>query len=130
MKREFDDKLCADFPLLYADRRASPSSTNMVWGFPGDGWEPLIRRLSEKLEAEIKAEPEGKRRQYKAFQVKEKFGSLVFYLTSYTPRMTELIAQAQTESETVCEECGAPGKRRGKFWFYVACDEHSKAEDR
>ena len=50
MKKELDEQLVKDFPLLYGDRHGDMQSTCMVWGFPGDGWEPLIRRLSEKLE--------------------------------------------------------------------------------
>ena len=50
MDKELDKKLVEDFPLLYADRGRSMRETCMCWGFPADGWEPLIRELSEKLE--------------------------------------------------------------------------------
>jgi len=53
VKKELDEALCKDFPLLYRDRNASMRSTCMCWGFPGDGWEPIIRELSEKLEGMI-----------------------------------------------------------------------------
>jgi hypothetical protein len=27
------------------------------------------------------------------------------------------------------EECGAPGKIRGRGWYYTACDKHTREED-
>lgn len=53
MKKELDEQLCKDFPLLYVDRNASMQQTCMCWGFPGSGWHQIIRDLSEKLEALI-----------------------------------------------------------------------------
>jgi replicative DNA helicase Mcm len=55
----------------------------MCWGFPNDGWEPLIRECAAKIEAEIerleKDNPEEFKKAwekgyYRAAQVKEKFG--------------------------------------------------------
>lgn len=56
MREDLDKQLVMDFPLLYADRHGSAQETCMCWGFPGDGWEPVIRELSEKLEAAIQKE--------------------------------------------------------------------------
>ncbi len=92
----------------------------MVWGFPGDGWYDLIFRLSEKLEVAITGLPE-----CYADQVKEKFGTLRFYMSSSTDEMEAWIDEAEAESAVTCEECGAPGKLRGKGWLYTACDAHS-----
>ena len=50
MREELDQALCRDFPNLYGDRFGDMRNTAMCWGFPGDGWEPIIRRLSEKIE--------------------------------------------------------------------------------
>jgi hypothetical protein len=58
VRQELDEALVRDFPLLYRDRHGDMRSTCMVWGFPGDGWEPLIRRLSERLEPMIAAMPD------------------------------------------------------------------------
>jgi hypothetical protein len=73
----------------------------MCWGFEvPDAWEPTIRRLSEKLERLIAEEPvdeEGTRP--KASQVKEKFGTLRFYMTWRTDAMGDLIKQAEHEVE-------------------------------
>lgn len=51
MDKELDDKLVFDFPNLYRNRNGDMRGTAMCWGFScGNGWEPLIRELSEKLE--------------------------------------------------------------------------------
>jgi hypothetical protein len=126
MRPELDEALCRDFPLLYRDRHAPKHTTCMCWGFPGDGWEPLIRRLSVKLEAAIAVMPEDERELCRAFQVKEKYGTLRFYMTTETEEMSEWIAEAEDESAVTCEECGAPGRLRSKGWLYTACDEHAK----
>ena len=55
MKKELDDKLVGEFPLLYKDRNASMQVTAMCWGFAcGDGWFDIIWDLSSKLEPVIK----------------------------------------------------------------------------
>ena len=80
MKEELDKALVRDFPNLYVDRNASMTKTCMCWGFCcDDGWEPIIRKLSEKLEKIIVDMPKNNRP--KAIQVKEKFGGLRFYMS-------------------------------------------------
>jgi hypothetical protein len=128
MRQDLDAQLCKDFPLLYADRHANMQVTAMCWGFPGDGWEPLIREASRQLEALISLQlhPEN----YKAAQVKEKFATLCFYMTDTTPEMDEVIRKAVAKSAVTCEECSAPGKQRGRGWIYTACDDHTEAADK
>lgn len=164
MKKELDDALCRDFPILYADRHGNPAQTSMYWGFcVGDGWESLIRDLSAKLEKLIEQmsdvvckcghdkeqfhlygncsfdfrdddETDTKDsfclcKEYKsnrpmASQVKEKFGTLRFYMTTSTLEMGKLIDEAEELSAKTCEECGKPGNLRKKhYWVYTACDE-------
>jgi hypothetical protein len=124
MRQELDEALCRDFPLLYAERSSTVMRSCMAWGFEcGDGWEPLIRALSGKLEALIAAQPEDERAT--ASQVKEKFGTLRFYMDGATDAMYERIAEAEDESAHTCEECGKPGHLRGKGWVFTACDDHA-----
>lgn len=65
-----------------------------------------------------------------ASQVKEKFGTLRFYLTSGTDEMYDLIHEAEAKSATTCEDCGTPGKRRGGGWILTLCDQCAKEQDR
>lgn len=127
MNEEQDRKLVETFPLLYGDRHKNMRETAMCWGFEtGDGWFQLIWDLSEKLEAEIKKQPEEKRHFYRASQVKEKFGTLRFYMTGETDEMRKAIAQAEELSETTCETCGKPGKTNESGWLKTTCGEHEK----
>ena len=117
MRAKLDLALVIDFPRLYRDR---DRDTAMCWGFEcGDGWEPLIRRLSETLEPMVGSDDDAPR----AIQVKEKFGTLSFYMTKYTTPITKAIGDACQESARTCEECSRPGFSRGGSWISTLCDE-------
>lgn len=122
MTPERTKKLFKDFPTLYAGHKESLQHNLMPFGFEcQDGWEKIIRRLSEKLE------PMG----VKAMQVKEKFGGLRFYLDGGAPEEAhKLIQKAQEESYETCEECGKPGALRGGSWIQTLCDDHSEGRQK
>ena len=58
----------------------------------------------------------------RASQVKEKFGSLRFYMSSATNEMWDLIKEAESKSATICEECGSLGEERDDGWIRTLCD--------
>ena len=62
-------------------------------------------------------------------QVKEKFGSLRFYVNAATDEHYNYIRFAENLSAVTCEDCGAPGKTRGRGWYYTACDKHTNDGD-
>jgi hypothetical protein len=125
VRKDLDDALVRDFPLLYVQRGGSIQQTCMAWGFEcNDGWAALIRRLSERLEPLIAAQSEDERAC--ASQVKEKFGTLSFYMYGATDEMAELVREAELESEVTCEICGEPGVLRGQYWLFTACDKHAR----
>jgi hypothetical protein len=135
MSPELDKKLCEDFPRVFADRHGNMRETCMCWGFPDNGWEPLIREAAAKIEAEIdrleKEDPEGfkiawENGAYRAAQVKEKFGTLRFYMTSANDTMMRAIEEAESKSGSTCERCGKPGKERDGGWIKTRCDECAK----
>jgi len=218
MDRNLDEQLVKDFPLLFADRSADMQTTCMCWGFPGNGWEPLLRKLASKLEPLvqewIKSNGVGtcmcghewgehnqrshqccghmdrlslfkiqryggyspSKNKVKAFfqrvwwhnfwrfrhwlwrvsiwiaqhtplyeakycnctkyivdhprasQVKEKFGTLRFYMTTGSNEMYNLIDEAEKESAKTCEFCGKPGKLRSGGWLLTLCDECATKE--
>ncbi len=122
MKQELDDALCRDFPLTFRDRHERMDRTAMCWGFQcGDGWEPIIRRASAKIEAVLQALPEKMQSRMKMTTVKEKFGTLRMYFTYTHPDINAIIEDAETESETTCERCGAPGELSTEGWWVVQC---------
>ena len=57
-------------------------------------------------------------------QVKEKFGTLRFYINEGTDDIHRRIAKAEMESATICEATGKPGKLRNDLgWWRTLCDE-------
>jgi len=123
MKKELDEALCRDFPLTFKDRHASMHVTCMCWGFPGDGWEPLIRKTAEKIEAILVAMPENEREHSTSSQVKEKFGTLRWYFGGETDEIDKLISAAEDESCKTCEECGTTENVTTKGgWVTTLCN--------
>lgn len=57
-------------------------------------------------------------------QVKEKFGTLRFYYTGGDEYIRGLTSMAESMTAVTCEECGAPGERRGGGWVHTYCDVH------
>lgn len=142
MRKELDDKLVEDYPILFADRHGDPRETAMCWGFPGDGWYHVIDALASQLETMIREWWDGldEERREKvggrppcAIQVKEKFGGLRFYMTYYPEglreEMEELIAEAERASFQTCEACGEPGVPRSGGWIKTLCDEHADGKE-
>ena len=125
MKAELDAKLVQDFPMLYIDRHADLRKTCMCFGFEcGDGWYGLINDVSAKLEKMIvqyrQKHPNDEYFPH-ASQVKEKFGTLRFYMSSSTDEMNDAIREAEDKSSITCERCGNKGKLCGKGWLTTLC---------
>ena len=82
-----------------------------------EGWYPLIQRLIEDL-IDLGWDKQ-------VTQVKEKFGGLRFYVNSCSTEMLDRISEAERESYTICENCGASGEvRRDLVWHSTLCDAH------
>lgn len=123
MKRELDEALVKDFPMLYRDRYADMRTTAMCWGFEcGDGWEPLIRDLSAKITRLAKLEGI----EVHASQIKEKYGTLRFYTTNSSDLIEDIIAYAEHRSAYICEVCGKDGELNDSGWLSVRCEECRK----
>lgn len=56
-------------------------------------------------------------------QIKEKFGTLRFYVHGGTPEMHNYIEFAEAMTSCTCEECGNPGKSRSGGWVRVLCND-------
>lgn len=83
----------------------------------GEGWNDLVERLTHAV---IRAQPG-----VKIDQVKEKFGTLRFYVDSFTEETNRLIEAAEIASESTCEVCGKSGTLRRRSWMVTLCDEHA-----
>jgi len=135
MRKELDEALCRDFPKLFSNRHGDVMETAMCWGFEcGDGWEKIIRQAASMLELLNNKWQLPKEEWIRASQIKEKFGTLRFYVDCPVGEAADIAFavadQAERRSEGICEECGEWGRLRGRGWFYTACDKHSREEDR
>ena len=116
------DTLCA---MLYAPYRSA--ERDYLYAREHEGTAPYkgaevitaveVERKRLAMKAAADAIPQ-------AVQVKEKFGTLRFYVNGGTPEQHNYIDFAEEMSGRVCEHCGAPGKRRGGGWVRTLCDEH------
>ena len=120
MNKELTDILVRDFPKLYQGVYKSPKDSCMSFGFEvGDGWFELIHNLSENIQyAEGGTE-------IVATQVKEKFGTLRFYIGSGSDEVYSIIESAEEHSSHICDVCGHDGTLRcGVGWYRTRCEEH------
>jgi hypothetical protein len=133
MTSEKTQQLFDAFPSLYRGRVKPIEESLMSFGFEcGDGWFDLILALSQKIEDATRAvglEPQSDEWP-EAIQVKQKFGSLRFYLKNPCVAMTEeaaaLIREAEAISAKTCEICGNPGSREVGRRLKTLCDIHAK----
>ena len=123
MNKELEKKLVEKYPILYRNYGGDMRETCMAWGMShGDGWYDILDKLSAKLE------PFG----IVAEQVKEKFGSLRFYIgacpSEHFDEVYKHIQEAEHLSSKTCENCGKPGESRGGGWIQTLCDDCDKKE--
>jgi ribosomal protein S27E len=90
----------------------------------GDGWYELLMDAILAIEAEMEGMPQEERDNIQVLQVKEKFGTLRFYLSGHSENLEVIIEEAESRSGVTCEECGMPGRMMVKGnWMLVRCDD-------
>ena len=92
----------------------SPTTLSGLQACVGPGWADILARLIPDL---LALGWDGS-----IHQVKEKYGTLRFYVGSASGAVFKRIDQAELESETTCEQCGQPGRLRGWDWVVTLCD--------
>jgi hypothetical protein len=133
MSPENTQKLYDTFPQLYRGRVKSIQESSMSWGFTcGDGWFDLVWTLSQKIEDAATAaglEPQSDDWP-EAIQVKQKIGTLRFYLKRSPLTISEevctLIRESEIRSSKTCEECGNPGSLLSGRGIQTLCKKHAK----
>ena len=89
----------------------------------GDGWKHLYQPIIDY----IMKYNDGKEDKDKIeiHQIKEKFGGLRIYLSSYTEELREMIDEAEKESYNTCEVCGKPIEKPiyEHYWVYAECED-------
>ena len=110
------------YDSLFEQRQLPPTQTTMYWRLDvGDGWFRMIHELCEKI---VALDPKAK-----ADQVKEKYGTLRFYITG-DERLEALVDEAENQSETTCEVCGEPGVLESDGWYAVRCEQHTSTHNK
>ena len=116
MKPENISKLQSEFPNLFPNRWSLPSC--------GDGWFDIVYKICTEISLYLNA-PINKKIKEKFYvtQIKEKFGSLCFYVCLSEPTIDVIIDKHELLSFDTCEECGASHaemySRRG--WLKTIC---------
>lgn len=112
---EFASRMTERFPKMFEGKYG---------GFAcGPGWWPMIESLCEVIQGHID-HSKGICPQVTVEQIKEKFGTLRFYVQGGDEYTNGAISLAENLSAGMCEECGAPGKRTSEGWIKTLCDFH------
>ena len=122
MNVELQKKLVQRAPYMFKYDASDNQSPIRYYGFEvGDGWFDLLKTLILELKRL------DTNQHLQVVQVKEKFGTLRFYInpienTIYDAVM-ESIEKAEQISSITCELCGKPGTINNKGWISVRCPE-------
>lgn len=101
-------KLLSTFPRVYPKLHPRWSSREVPFYFEcGDGWFQLLWDLSQKIDNEIAKLDKANEREPLVTQVKEKYGTLRFYVSRATTEVINTaIQEARMRSAITCEICG------------------------
>jgi hypothetical protein len=121
MKPEIQKEIFKKFPKIFRQKDESMKVTCMCWGLECEsGWSALIFDLCLKIQTYLDSHPEVE--QVEATQVKEKFGSLRFYVQGGDDNTEEMIGKAEAQSYKICEACSSTEKVfQTKGWIRTTC---------
>ena len=137
-------------PLTNAVIARLPRLGPQIESFVPDGWDAVVAQALEAID--LLSEETGV--PISITQFKEKFGDLRIYVRMDEPsvgplemvadtahymslrsspvpgtvraRAAEIIDAAAARCQALCQDCGAPGRKRSaEGWLHVACDEHA-----
>ena len=144
MNKKLQNDLVKAYPNIFKNIGGDKTVTCMHWGIEcNDGWYDLIYGLchsiqrhcqiqntryiheTDKYEFLVEGDPEYV--QVVAAQVKEKLGTLRFYVDGGDAATGAMIQMAETMSSRICELCGSPAKtNRESGWLHTTCDACNK----
>jgi hypothetical protein len=130
MSPDKSNQLIEIYPELFSN--IDPRKPIYLFGIEcGDGWFELLKELIIELKAICKKFdlvmcPDifgNEHIPLKVIQIKEKYGTLRFYMNWSTQEMDDAIDRAEVKSAVTCEMCGKPGElRQDHYWVYVSCE--------
>lgn len=120
---ELERRLVEKYPKLFGDYGAPPDKSLLAFGFEcGDGWFDLLDTLCTQPTRLKPAGEEDDPLPLTVLQVKEKYGTLRFYLGACTDEALALVDFAEAMSARICEACGNRGRTCGTTWLKTLCD--------
>ena len=150
MTKEKEQILFEKFPKIFPNGYDVNITENLMYfGFEcDDGWFDIIYNLCDHLQKYVDTyrigDQEGlwKPTQVTAVQVKEKYGTLRFYINGnsliqdkdpskfrWDYKMDGIISHACFLSSITCEVCGDKGRVRGYRWLKCLCNKCAKELD-
>jgi len=134
MHENLEHFITMKYPLLF--KRLEKAKENMengkifepiAFGIEcGDGWFHIINNLCFSIYNYCE---HNKIEFPDVVQIKEKFGTLRFYIHGGNETISQLISFAEYMTETTCEVCGNIGKTRGRGWVRTVCDIHDTSNE-
>lgn len=123
MSPELERRLVDTYPKLFTDCGVAQNRSSTAFVFEcDDGWFDLIDVLCAQLST-LDPIDEGEGLQLvRAVQIKEKYGTLRFYVGPVTDEAAALINFAEGLSARICETCGNRGRTHGIAWLKTLCD--------
>jgi len=121
MNEQLINQLIAKYPKLFSHYQFLECD---------DGWFDLIDRLCWQIDEHCKYPGHGFHKEERedkevyVVQIKEKFGSLRYYLNQNDDYIMGLVSMAESMSAIICEVCGEKGKSRKGGWIKTLCDQH------
>jgi hypothetical protein len=139
MNEKLQNDLIKTYPKIFKNIGGDPMVTCMAWGIEcNDGWYDLLDTLcytmqqhctaantryiieTDKYEFIEEGDPEYV--QVVAAQVKEKLGTLRFYVDGGDASTEAMIELAEAMSGRICELCGSPARRNtDSGWLHTTC---------
>lgn len=130
MSPELEEKIFQKYPKMFPkeEQEEGHQRSLMCYGFScGDGWYHIIDTLCRNIQAHIDQNIRGldkedaEHYQVTVEQVKEKFGSLRFYISGGDDYIQGMIVMAEALSSKTCEDCGAKAEVTTKGWIKNLC---------
>jgi hypothetical protein len=125
MTPEKDKELCEKYPDIFENRYGNVRSHPISFGIEcGDGWFNILDIACKQIQNHCNnaREYNNKDIKVKAVQVKEKFGTLRFYITGGDGFVNGVISTVEAFSAITCEDCGSPGKLYTTGWCVTQCE--------